>query len=454
MSQINFGVTHTCYYLHAKLVLRNIRKVNNSTTEPDSETVEEVLGLGTKAMPWWRSWRVLGLTMLVIFAAGLGYTYWSGSNASNITQYKSEPVSRGGLTVTVSATGTVEPTNEVEISSELSGMIKSVKVDYNDEVKLGQVLAELDTDKLEAQVAHTRATLTAKQAKLLELKATQIEKKSEYERVKPLARKGYSSQSDLDVAKAAYDRAVALVASGAADVAVAEADLNLDETNLKKACICSPINGVVLNRNIDPGQTVASSFQAPVLFTLADDLREMQLEVDVDEADIGKVKEGNKAKFTVESFQDRDFPAQISELRFAPETVDGVVTYKAILTIDNNDLLLRPGMTATAEINVQTVEDALLIPNAALRYAPPADTAAGSGKSFVQSILPGPPRSTEIAKIEQTRNGERRIWVLRNDMPVSVNVRTGVTDGSKTQILEGELDLNDRVIVDTIKAAN
>jgi len=428
--------------------------VNNSATESERKDIEEVLGLGARAMPWWRSWRVLGLAIIVMFAASLGYVYWSGSNASSTTQYKTEPVSRGGLTVTVTATGTVEPTNEIEISSELSGMIRSVNVDYNDEVKLGQVLAELDTDKLEAQLAHTRATLAAKKAKLLELKATQIEKKSEYERVRPLARKGYSSQSSLDVAKAAYDRAVALVTSGAADVAVAEADLNLDETNLKKACICSPINGVVLKRNVDPGQTVASSFQAPVLFTLADDLREMQLEVDVDEADIGKVKEGNEAKFTIESFQDRDFPARISELRFAPETVEGVVTYKAVLTIDNNDLLLRPGMTATAEINVQTVEDALLIPNAALRYAPAADTEKGSGKSFIQSILPRRPRSAEIAKIEQTKSGERRIWMLRNDTPVSVNVRTGVTDGVKTQILEGELGLDDRVIVDTIKAAN
>ncbi len=276
--------------------------MNNSATESERKDIEEVLGLGTKAIPWWRSWRVLGLAIVVMFAASLGYIYWSGSDASSTTQYKIEPVSRGGLTVTVTATGTVEPTNEIEISSELSGMIKSVNVDYNDEVKLGQVLAELDTDKLEAQVAHTRATMAAKKAKLLELKATEIEKKSEYERVRPLARKGYSSQSSLDVAKAAYDRAVALVTSGAADVAVAEADLNLDETNLKKACICSPINGVVLKRNVDPGQTVASSFQAPVLFTLADDLREMQLEVDVDEADIGKVKEGNEAKFTVEFF--------------------------------------------------------------------------------------------------------------------------------------------------------
>lgn len=428
--------------------------MTTSSAETERRHIEKVLGVGATALPWWRSWRLLGAAALVIVAAVGGYAYWANDTASRIVRYKSEPVSRGNLIVTVTATGTVEPTNEVEISSELSGMIKSVKVDYNDEVKSGQVLAELDTDKLEAQVAHSRATLAARKAKLIELEATQTEKQSEFERVRPLARKGYSSQSSLDVAKASLDRARAAVASGTADVAVAQADLDLDETNLKKACICSPINGVVLKRNVDPGQTVASSFQTPVLFTLADDLREMQLEVDVDEADIGKVKQGNKATFTVESYQDRDFPAQISELRYAPETVDGVVTYKAVLTIDNSKLLLRPGMTATAEISVQTVEDALLIPNAALRFAPPADSSTGSGKSFIQSILPGPPRSTEVARIEQSKNGERLIWVLRGNSPVSVSVRTGATDGARTQIVAGDLTPDDQVIVDTITAVN
>ena len=383
-----------------------------------------------------------------------GYAFLAGSRTSQNTQYKTDIVTRGGLTVTVTATGTVEPTNEVEISSELSGMIKSVNVDFNDQVTSGQVLAELDTDKLKAQVAHSRATLAAKKAKVIELEATQTEMKREYERILPLARKGYSSEATLDAAKAALDRATAAVASAMADVAVAEADLNLDETNLKKACICSPINGVVLKRNVDPGQTVASSFQAPVLFTLADDLRKMQLEVDIDEADIGKVKQGNQARFTVESYQDREFPAQISELRFAPETVEGVVTYKAILSIDNKELLLRPGMTATAEITVQTVEDALLIPNAALRYAPPTSISTGSGRSFIRSILPGPPRSAEIAKIEQTKNGERRIWILEDNMPVAVQIRVGVTDGVRTEVLGSDLKPDDQIIVDTVTAAN
>jgi len=421
--------------------------------QTEHEDIEGILGIGAEPVPWWRSWRTLGLAALLIVMAMAAYTLLAGGDTSQNTRYKAEAVTRGKLTVTVTATGTVEPTNEVEISSELSGMIKSVNVDYNDQVTSGQVLAELDTDKLKAQIARSRAMLGAKKAKLTELEATQTEKKREYERIIPLATKGYSSQSALDIAKAAYDRSVAGVASAVADIAVAKADLTLDETNLKKACICSPIDGVVLNRNVDPGQTVASSFQTPILFTLADDLRRMQLEVDVDEADIGKVKEGNQARFTVESYQNREFPAQISKLRFAPETVEGVVSYKAILTIDNRDLLLRPGMTATAEITVQTVENALLIPNAALRYAPPADTSAKSGKSFIQSLLPGPPRSAEVAKLDQARNGERRIWILRDGKPVAVQVRVGVTDGVKTQVLGGDLKSDDRAIVDNLTTA-
>ena len=428
-------------------------------TDPAAQSgrkdINDILGTGGRATPVWRSRPALVLVVILIVSALTGYTlFLTGSNTSQNAQYQTEVASRGELTVTVTATGTVEPTNEVEISSELSGMIESVNVDYNDEVRSGQVLAELDTDKLNAQVAHARAVVTAKEAKLIELEATLIEKKREYERVRPLATKGFSSQSNLDVARAAYDRAAAAVASGAADVAVAKADLNLDETNLKKACICSPINGVVLKRNVDPGQTVASSFQTPVLFTLADDLRQMQLEVDVDEADMGKVKKGNEGRFTVEAYQNRVFPAQISELRFAPETVEGVVTYKAVLTIDNGELLLRPGMTATAEITVQTVEDALLIPNAALRYAPAANTSKDSGRTFIESILPRPPRSKEVAKLEQAKNGERRIWILRNHTPVAMNIRIGATDGIRTQVLSGELKPGDHVIVDTVSATS
>lgn len=420
--------------------------------QDERDDIEKVLGLGENATPFWRSWRMAGLAAAVVVVAALGYSLWGGDGARGV-RYVTEPVTRGGLTVTVTATGAVAPTNEVEISSELSGMIRSVLVDFNDAVAKGQVLAELDTDKLEAQVKHTRALLDARKAKLTELEATLNEKRREYERVEALAEKGHSSESALDVARAAFDRAAAAIISAKADIAVAEADLFVDETNLKKACICSPIDGVVLQRNVDPGQTVASSFQTPVLFTLADDLREMQLEVDIDEADIGKVREGNRARFTVEAYDDREFPAAISELRFAPETVEGVVTYKAVLTIDNRDLLLRPGMTATAEITVQEVEDALLIPNAALRFAPPTGAGPEDGLSLIQSILPRPPRTVEVPKLPQPINGAQPIWVLRGEAPVEVGVRIGASDGIHSEVLEGDLEPGDRVIVDSVEPA-
>tara|TARA_R110002073_G_scaffold266751_2_gene430083 strand:- start:2506 stop:3792 length:1287 start_codon:yes stop_codon:yes gene_type:complete len=428
--------------------------MNIPTGRDDQENIEEILGIGNNKIPWWRSWQNIGTLLLLVVAALVVYTYLFNGSASQTNQYVTDVVTRGGLSITVTATGTVEPTNEVEISSELSGIIRSVNVDYNDQVTSGQILAVLDTDRLEAQLAHSQATLVARRASLIELQATLTEKKNEYDRVKPLAEKGHSSQSTLDIAKAGYDRATAAVASARAAVAVAEADLKLDETNLKKANILSPINGVVLKRNIDPGQTVAASFQAPVLFTLADDLRKMQLEVDIDEADIGTVNVGNQATFTVESYQNKEFPAQISELRFAPETVEGVVTYKAVLTIDNQELLLRPGMTATAEIIVQTVEDALLIPNAALRYTPPTIATEDSDKSFIQSIMPRPSRSSDVAKIDQPSNGDRRIWVLQDNEPIEVQIRVGVTDGVNTQVLTGDLKLDDQAILDNIETVN
>ena len=234
------------------------------------------------------------------------------------------------------------------------------------------MLAELDTDKLKSTLKQLSCRLASVKAKVLDTDATLIEKKVVYERKNTLATNRVSSQQDIDAAKAAYDRALAAVESAKADVGVAEADVELNETNLLKSRIVSPINGVVLKRNADPGQTVASSLQAPILFTIAEDLKQMEVQVDVDEADVGKVKEGQQATFSVDAFPDRKFQARIRELRYGSEVVQGVVTYKAVLSTDNSDLLLRPGMTATAEIIVQQVTKALTVPNAALRYSPPS----------------------------------------------------------------------------------
>ncbi len=386
---------------------------------------------------------------VVVLAAG--YAMLSGFGGDGQIRYLTEPATRGDLTVTVTATGTVQPTNTVDVSSELSGVIRKVLVDYNDQVKVGQPLAELDTDKLKAEVDHARATLNAASAKVKEAQATVEEQRLNLVRKQHLRTTQAGSQQDLDAAKATYDRAEATLASARAQVGVAEADLRLNETNLAKACICSPVNGVVLMRKVDPGQTVATSFQAPVLFTIAEDLKQMELQVDIDEADVGKVREGQDATFTVDAYPDRKFPARIQQLRFGSERTEGVVTYKAILGVDNADLSLRPGMTATAEIVVQQVKNALLVPNAALRFSPPAEEASSRGNgSLLSQILPRPPNFRKPSEREAA-GANRSVWVLRNGAPEAVTVVVGASDGARTEILKGDIAPAQPVIVDAMK---
>jgi HlyD family secretion protein len=323
-----------------------------------------------------------------------------------------------------------------------------VLADYNDIIKEGDTLAKLDTDKLEANVEHARASLTARQAALIEAEVTLDEKKDAYDRALRLSDQGISSQEVLLTSKAAYERAIAALDTAKANIKVAEADLKLAETDLDKACICSPINGIVLDRAVEVGQIVAASLSAPVLFTLAEDLSHMNLTVDIDEADIGQVAVGNEASFTVEAYQQKDFEATITQLRYAPEEVEGVVTYKAILDVTNTDLLLRPGMTATADITVAKLDNVLTVPNAALRFAPPVETEnEGGGSGLLGMLIPRRPRSGGPAGGIDAE-GMRSIWVLRDGAPAEVKVRTGRTDGSHTVITEGDLKEGDEVITD------
>jgi HlyD family secretion protein len=395
------------------------------------------------ALKRWLSWSVV----LAIAGAGMLY-WWSAASRQDIPAYITEPALRTDIIVQVTATGTVEPTNQVEISSELSGTIRSVEADYNDLVKKGQILARLDTDKLEANVELSRASLTASQARVAEATATLNETRDSYDRAVMLERKNVTTLEGLLKAKAAYDRAQAALKSAEADIRVAEANLKINEANLAKACICSSIDGVVLDRNVEAGQIVASSLQAPVLFTLAADLKSMELRVDIDEADIGKVKVGNEAFFTVEAYPGRTFPAMISELRFAPKTVDGVVTYEAILSIDNSDLLLRPGMTATAEIKVAEIQETLAIANAALRFAPPLEAEGGGGSGLLGMLFRNAPTRTSSATMTVGLDGRRTIWILKNGQAEPVSILAGETDGSMTEVRNGDLSEGDPVITD------
>jgi HlyD family secretion protein len=278
--------------------------------------IETILGAGqTTPRRWMSRWRSVTVAVLAVAAAVAAYLFWGG--AQSAVQYITEPVTRGNLTVIVTATGSAQPTNKVEVSSELSGTIRKVLVDYNTSVKAGDVLAELDLDKLTAAAESSRAKLVAAKSRVNEASATIEEKLADYERKKLLAARQITSNQELEVSKAAHDRAVAAHANALAEVNVAEADLRINEMNLKKACICSPISGVVLERNVDPGQTVAVSLQAPVLFTIAEDLKQMEIQVDVDEADVGKTKVGQNATFTVDAYPDKRFQASVRDIRFA-----------------------------------------------------------------------------------------------------------------------------------------
>lgn len=398
--------------------------------KPEVQDIEKLLGLNKprrRSMPW--AW----ILLLLGLAAGT-YGYFGGRGEKPVA-YATEAAAVGNLTVTVTATGTVQPTNQVDVSSELSGIVRTVFVDYNGTVKAGQVIAELDTITLAAQVERSRASLAAARARVAQAEATLAEKGKIFERAKTLNERQWSSENTLDLAKAEFDRSSAGLESAKADVRVSEAELKQNETNLAKTKIYSPVNGVVLKRNVEPGQTVAASFQAPVLFTLAEDLRQVELQVDVDEADIGQVREGLPASFTVEAYQDRKFPAAIEQVRFASETVNGVVTYKAVLSAKNEDLALRPGMTATAEIVTETVRDAVLIPNAALRFTPPEPPKpkrGGSGFSIFRF-----PRGQQKAVAVEQKGNKRRIYSLENGQPVPVDIAIGSTDGINVQVLEG-----------------
>jgi HlyD family secretion protein len=380
---------------------------------------------------------------------GLGAWAWvSWARPSGSVRYETAAVTRGEVVVTVTATGSVQPTTQVDVSSELSGALAEVAADFNDRVEVGQVLARLDETKLNDVVLTTKAQLQAAEASLMQAEAAAREAEANNESQAELDRRGQSTRLKMIASEVARDRAIAAVDGAKADVALAKARLSEAENELKKAVIRSPIAGVVLKRAAEPGQIVAASLNAPVLFTLAEDLARMELRVDVDEADIGRVAVGNTALFTVDAFPDRSFPATITTVRYAPEVAEGVVTYKAILSVDNSDGLLRPGMTATATISVTVQDDALRVPNAALRYAPPreveSDGGAG-GSGLIGMIMP---RGQGSQPLTRGTSSSQSVWVLKNGVPTEVPVQPGDTDGKLTAITAEGLAEGDQVIVD------
>jgi HlyD family secretion protein len=400
-----------------------------------------------------RRWRLLlsiGVVLVAIAALPLARPRSRQAEAP----YRTAEVSRGDLTVTVSATGDLQPTNQVDVGSEVSGLVDAVYVDDNDRVTSGQVLARLDTSRLADQVANAKAALGAAEARVLQAEAGVTEASANLARMRQVAELSggkVPAQAELETAVATAARTAAELASARAAVEQAEAVLSSDETILAKASIRSPIDGIVLARRVEPGQTVAASFQAPVLFTLAEDLTEMELQVDVDEADVGQVQAGLDATFTVDAYSDRTYPARITRVGYGSQTKEGVVSYKTVLRVDNDDLSLRPGMTATAEIVTVQHAGVLLVPNAALRFAPPAATPTETKRGgLVSSLLPRPPVFVKRATAGASESGAHQVWMLVDGQPVAVPVVVGPSDGSVTEITSGELRAGTKVLTEKL----
>ncbi|MEO1765931.1 efflux RND transporter periplasmic adaptor subunit [Thiobacter aerophilum] len=395
---------------------------------------------------------VAGLVLL----AAAALAYFVQRNEAK-PRYETEEAKRGRLEVTVSATGSLQPTNQVDVGSELSGIIDKVFVDVNDQVKRGQVLARLDTRRLEDQVARSRAALVAAEATVAQARATLQDARANLARLEEVARLSggkVPSQAELETGRANVAKAEAAVKSAEAGVEQARATLRTDETNLAKASIRSPIDGVVLTRKVEPGQTVAASLQAPVLFTLAEDLTHMELQVNVDEADVGQVKPGQKATFTVDAWPGRKYPAVIERVAYGSQVTEGVVYYPTTLRVNNDDLSLRPGMTATAEILTAVHDDVLLIPNAALRFTPRTSASKKKG-GILDALLPKPPRpeSGRVPKEAKRKDAPRRVWVLQDGTPTAVEVTLGLSNGRVTEVLSGGLKPGMKVITDMSQPA-
>lgn len=403
--------------------------------------------LGVDKPPSKTRWlKRLLILMVLVAALGALAKHWSARTSASPVTYETKPVTRGNLVVTVSATGTLQPIKEVTVGIEVSGTIKTVEVDYNDRVEVGQVLARLDTSKLEAQMLQSSAALDSSRARQRQAEATVKEADAQMARLnemRQLSGGKLPSTLELDAQEATQARARADLASAKAAVAQAQATLDANKSDLTKAVVHSPISGVVLTRSIEPGQTVAAMFQSPTLFTLAEDLAQMELQVDVDEADVGLVREGQEATFTVDAYPDQVFPARTIQVRYGSQTVSGVVTYKAILSVDNSALTLRPGMTATASLTVNKCENAVLIPNAALRFIPPVTKEKGKegGGNLLFSILPHPPRPDSTPRQEvNTKGKDQVVWVLRDGQLTSIPITKGLTDGKMTEVTSGALE--------------
>ncbi|EFU70188.1 secretion protein HlyD [Aliarcobacter butzleri JV22] len=383
---------------------------------------------------------------IVSFLAIVLFFIFNGNNKSNKIEYITKKVTQGDLSVVVSTTGNLNPTNSVEIGIEVSGTLKEIFVDFNDEVKAGQILAKIDTVKLQSQVDSSTAALAIAVANQKESQVLLNNKKTLYDRTLNMYKNSggkYPSKNELDDTRFSYEAAIESLEAAKAKVLQAQSNLKTDKQNLEKASVKSSIDGIVLNREVEVGQTLAATMSAPKLFTIAKDLTNMDLIVSIDEADVADIKKDLPVTFTVDAYPNKVFNGKVKQVRLNPVDTNGVVTYETVVSVDNEDLLLKPGMTATAKIITKESKNKLLIPNGALRFKPKMQEQKNGGVNLVGSNMNRPANvARDLSKKELSP-----IFILENNQPKRVMVKVLDSDGKLTSIESEELKVDDEVII-------
>ena len=367
--------------------------------------------------------------VLAAALAGAAYLYLKKENGA--PSYRTAKVERGDIVDTITTTGNINAVTTVSVGSQISGTIQKLFVDYNSRVRKDQVIAQIDPQLLQASVIQAQGSLENAKGSLERAKVSVADTERTYRRNRELLPNGFVAQSDVDAAQTAYDQAVAGQKSAEAGVMQAMGALKVAQTNLAYTTIRSPVDGIVISRNVDVGQTVAASFQTPTLFSIAQDLTKMQIDTNVDESDIGRAAKGQTVVFTVDAWPEKTFTGVVSQVRNAPIITQNVVTYDVVILVDNRELLLKPGMTANVTIQVKKFENILKIPNAAMRYRPvDKSKEPGGGTDGKKKELLG-----------------QRVYVIGKDgKPQGVPIKTGVSDGASTELTSGNLKEGDLVV--------
>jgi len=393
---------------------------------------------------------IVGALILAGLGTG-GYVYLNGDQKAPV-RYKTAKIERGTVTQTVTATGTINPVITVQVGSQVSGLIKALYADFNSVVKAGQVVAQVDPAPFQTAVTQMEANLQNALGNLARSRADLSLQKLNFERAKVLFAQHLNAQQDVDNARTAHETSQANLLISEAGVKQARAQLDTAKVNLEYTTIHSPVHGIVISRNVDVGQTVAASFQAPVLFTIAKDLTKMQVDTNVSESDIGGITEGKPATFVVDAYPNQVFRGTIRQVRNAPITVQNVVTYNVVIGVDNSDLRLRPGMTANVSIIVASRENVLRVPNPALRFKPAllvkGDDKAGSSQVLAADKRDGGRKGSLPGAGGRDAKAKPTVWQPNpSGEPTAVEVKTGITDGTFTELVEGPLKEGDEVII-------